>query len=242
MLQIEFKQGNYRYVVENGEELIRRASPRQWAELSRVMAEAWFRLGEYSKPLDYLDAFVQAGGEMGRDENYLYGFSLYRTARYDDAAEYLRKACGADDALTQNASYHLADCYLRGGTLSALLKGGIAKKEGKLTGKMIIEEVQDPEKKVITEIASDNWETYSMDYTTSAECNQIRVSFTVGRGGWGNDIGAVRVDNAKLTGTSRTYSPKFGFIDNTADVEYFTIDESGAYAPAQPKITINIED
>ena len=89
-------------------------------------------------------------------------------------------------------------------TLSALLKGGIAKKEGKLTGKMIIEEVQDPEKKVITEIASDNWETYSMDYTTSAECNQIRVSFTVGRGGWGNDIGAVRVDNAKLTGTSRT--------------------------------------
>ena len=102
--------------------------------------------------------------------------------------------------------------------------------------------VQDPEKKVITEIASDNWETYSMDYTTSAECNQIRVSFTVGRGGWGNDIGAVRVDNAKLTGTSRTYSPKFGFIDNTADVEYFTIDESGAYAPAQPEITINIED
>lgn len=33
-------------------------------------------------------------------------------------------------------------------TLSALLKGGIAKKEGKLTGKMIIEEVEDPEKKL----------------------------------------------------------------------------------------------
>ena len=27
----------------------------------------------------------------------------------------LRKACGAEDALTQNASYHLADCYLRAG-------------------------------------------------------------------------------------------------------------------------------
>ncbi len=125
-------------------------------------------------------------------------------------------------------------------TLSALLKGGIAKKEGKLTGKMIIEEVEDPEKKVITEIASDNWETYSMDYTTSATCKQIRVSFTVGRGDWGNDISAVCVDNAKLTGISRTYSPKFGFVDNTADIEYFTIDESGAYAPMQPTITINL--
>lgn len=123
-------------------------------------------------------------------------------------------------------------------TLSALLKGGIAQKEGKLTGKMIIEEVQDPEKKAITEIASDNWETYSMDYTTSANCNQIRVSFAVGRGGWGNDIGAIRVDNTKLTGTSRNYLPKFGFVENTAEVEYFTIDESGAYAPAQPQINI----
>ena len=37
-------------------------------------------------------------------------------------------------------------------------------KEGKLNGKMIIEEIQDPEKKAITEIASKDWETYSMDY------------------------------------------------------------------------------
>ncbi len=35
-------------------------------------------------------------------------------------------------------------------TLSALLKGGIAKKEGKLTGKMIIEEVEDPVKKKLS--------------------------------------------------------------------------------------------
>ena len=48
------------------------------------------------------------------------------------------------------------------------------------------------------------------------------------------------MDNAKLTGVSRTYSPKFGFVDNTADIEYFTIDESGAYAPMQPTITINL--
>ena len=115
-------------------------------------------------------------------------------------------------------------------TLSALLKGGIAKKEGKLTGKMIIEEVQDPEKKSSQKLPVTTGKLIQWTILLLPECNQIRVSFTVGRGGWGNDIGAVRVDNAKLTGTSRTYSPKFGFIDNTADVEYFTIDESGAYA------------
>ena len=50
------------------------------------------------------------------------GFSLYRTARYPEAVEFLRKACGAEDALTQNASYHLADCYLRAGDKQAAMQ------------------------------------------------------------------------------------------------------------------------
>ena len=115
LLQIEFREGNYRYVVENGETLARRAVPERRAELERVIAESWFHLEDYNKTLDHLAAFTAAGGEMDRDASYLMGFSLYRTVRYPEAAEWLRKACGAEDALTQNASYHLADCYLRAG-------------------------------------------------------------------------------------------------------------------------------
>lgn len=115
LLQIEFREGNYRYVVEHGEELARRAVPDRRAELERVIAESWFHLEEYNKTLDHLDAFRTAGGETDRDACYLTGFSLYRTARYEEAAVWLRKACGPEDALTQNASYHLADCCLRAG-------------------------------------------------------------------------------------------------------------------------------
>lgn len=115
LLQIEFQQGNYAYVTEHGDELVRHSAPGQRAPLNRVLAESWFHLGDFNRTLDYLYAFTQAGGESGRDENYLRGFSLYRTARYQEAIEPLRLACGADDALTQNASYHLADCYLRTG-------------------------------------------------------------------------------------------------------------------------------
>ena len=115
LMQIEFREGNYRYVVENGETLARRAVPERRAELERVVAESWFRLEDFNRTLEHLAAFRKAGGEMDRDASYLEGFSLYRTARYAEAAEWLRKACGAEDALTQNASYHLADCYLRAG-------------------------------------------------------------------------------------------------------------------------------
>ena len=52
---------------------------------------------------------------MDRAENYILGYSLYRTTNYQQAQPALQKVCGADDALTQNASYHLADCYLKNG-------------------------------------------------------------------------------------------------------------------------------
>ena len=104
LLQIEFRDGNYRYVVEHGDELARRAVPERRQELERIIAESWFHLGDYNKTIGHLDAFTAAGGELDRDGSYLMGFSLYRTARYPEAVEFLRKACGAEDALTQNAS------------------------------------------------------------------------------------------------------------------------------------------
>lgn len=115
LLQIEFREGNYPYVVEKGAELAKRSVPERRAELERVIAESWFRLEDYPQALEHLELFRRAGGVFDRETDYLTGFSLYRTARYSDAADYLRKVCGPEDELTQNASYHLADCYLRAG-------------------------------------------------------------------------------------------------------------------------------
>lgn len=113
LLQIEFKEGNYRYVVDEGERLAEQAVGERRMELERVLAESCFHLEEYRKTLAHLEKFRAIGGVEDRDSYYLRGFSLYRLARYEEATQELRKACGPEDALTQNASYHLADCYLR---------------------------------------------------------------------------------------------------------------------------------
>lgn len=122
LLQIEFREGNYHYVVGAGDALARKAVPARRAEIERVIAESWFRLEDYNQTIEHFKAFEAAGGKADRDGSYLMGFSLYRTARYAEAAEWLRKACGAEDALTQNASYHLADCYLRAGDKQAAMQ------------------------------------------------------------------------------------------------------------------------
>ena len=125
-------------------------------------------------------------------------------------------------------------------TLTALAKGGIREKEGTLAATMFIEEMQDREKKTKVEIASDSWETYSLDYTTSPDCRQIRVVFQTESGKWGEHRSPFEIDNVKLTGVSRQYTPKIGFTNHNAKVEYFTFDTTGAYAPASPEITVNI--
>ncbi len=115
LLQIEYKEGNYPYVVKEGTNLLPKSSSAQAKDLQRIMAESYFRMNNFRKAADFIRAYEQSGGEMGRAENYILGYSLYRTANYQQAQPALQKVCGADDALTQNASYHLADCYLKTG-------------------------------------------------------------------------------------------------------------------------------
>ena len=115
LLQLDFKQGDYRSVVEQGDAIIANTTEEQALQLNRMMSESWFQLSNYEKAVKYMEAYRALGGKMGRVENYIMGYSLHRRTLYAEAAPYLREACGADDMLTQNASYHLADCYLRSG-------------------------------------------------------------------------------------------------------------------------------
>ncbi|MFI3280483.1 MAG: tetratricopeptide repeat protein [Rikenellaceae bacterium] len=113
LLQLDFNDGNYFRVLNDGEAIYKTATPERQQELVRTMAEAAFKLESYSKSISYLNQYRALGGLFGREESYMMGFSLYRQVRHVEAVDYLRSVCGADDALTQNASYHLADCYLQ---------------------------------------------------------------------------------------------------------------------------------
>ncbi len=113
LFQIEFARGNYQYVVKSGDELLKKSVEVERTELMRVIAEAWYRLQGYNKSFLYMSMYQRSGGKMGREENYILGYSAYRSTDYATAIEALRKVVEGSDELSQNASYHLADCYIR---------------------------------------------------------------------------------------------------------------------------------
>ncbi len=115
LLQIEFNEGNYHYVRENGAAVLRMAAGDRQRELTRIVGESWFQTGGWRETIQYLRRYAELGGHQGREELYMLGFSSYMIGEYDDAERYLSQVAGPDDKLSQNASYHLADCYLRKG-------------------------------------------------------------------------------------------------------------------------------
>ncbi|MBQ5670576.1 MAG: hypothetical protein IIV29_07780, partial [Tidjanibacter sp.] len=113
LFNIEHRLGNNRYVAEGAEGVLEGLKGGRRAEVMRIAAQSCFALEKWKNAADYVGRMAEEGVALSREENYLAGYALYRCGKWADAASYLRAACGADDALTQNAAYHLADCYLR---------------------------------------------------------------------------------------------------------------------------------
>lgn len=113
LVQIEYREANYDYVISEGERLLTMSTRAVRDDLVRILAESYFVKGDYDMSLKYINEYP--ADKYSRQENYIKGYSLYRLARYNDAIKPLRTVCGAEDSLTQIASYHLAECYLHSG-------------------------------------------------------------------------------------------------------------------------------
>lgn len=129
LVQIAYREANYDYVISEGEGLLKLSTKAVRDDLVRIIAESHFVKEDYAMAFKYINEYPAE--KYTRQENYIKGYSLYRLARYNDAIESLRNVCGAMDSLTQNASYHLAECYLNiGDKPSAMSAFSMASTDG----------------------------------------------------------------------------------------------------------------
>lgn len=115
LLNIAHRQGDYAYVVSASPRVLDGLAGARRQEVMRLAAESAFALERWAEAEGYVAMIVEEYGEAARSEHYIAGYSLYRLGNHSVAVESLRLVCGPDDDMTQNAAYHLADCYLHTG-------------------------------------------------------------------------------------------------------------------------------
>lgn len=110
---IYYKQQNYAEVVNYTSQVINDVEEEQKPELSKILGDSHFHLGNYEKAIPYMEAYFNFSKLQTREENYVLGYCYHYTGQFDKAKPYLEKASKGDDEMAQNAYYHLADCYVK---------------------------------------------------------------------------------------------------------------------------------
>jgi len=116
VVQIHYMQRNYDEVIKTAPPLMVNATNKRAAELTKVLGESYYYKNKYDKALPYLEQYHQSSRTgLDRNDNYIMGYSLYKTGDYEGAARYFQRSTGQKDTIAQYAWYYLAACYLEQG-------------------------------------------------------------------------------------------------------------------------------
>jgi tetratricopeptide (TPR) repeat protein len=110
---IYFTQKKYEEVISYAPSLMQNVTEKRMAEMARIIGESYFKLGRYPEAVPYLEDYQEKAPSVSSDDKYELAYAYYKTGELQKAARLFGNISGEKSALSQNALYHLADCYLR---------------------------------------------------------------------------------------------------------------------------------
>lgn len=110
---IYYKQEKYSEIVNYTTKIIDDVPAEEKVELSKIIGDSYFHLGDYENAIPYLETYFDAIELKTREDNYILGYCYYNTGEYKKATPLLENATKGEDEMAQNAYYHLADCYVK---------------------------------------------------------------------------------------------------------------------------------
>lgn len=110
---IYFLQKDYDNAIRYALPLVEEGTKERQADMNRIIADSYYGKKEYAKSIAYYNQAIDLSGKPRREDFYHLGFALYFTSDYDKATEALSQVTSAEDVMSQNAYYHLGDCYLK---------------------------------------------------------------------------------------------------------------------------------
>ena len=112
LLDISFKAGEFEKCIEVGTELLKTARRNDISEISKIIGESYFNLEKYAAAIPYLKGYTGKGGKLNNTDYYQLGYAFYKQNDFETAISYFNKIIDEKNTVSQNAYYHLAECYL----------------------------------------------------------------------------------------------------------------------------------
>ena len=109
---MNFKLGNFQKAIDMGKEQFDKSSPAEKSQLSKIIGESYFNLGQYAEAVPYLKEYKGTRGKWSNTDYYQLGYAYYKEGDFESAIGEFNKIVDGKNAVAQNAYYHLAESYL----------------------------------------------------------------------------------------------------------------------------------
>ncbi len=113
MANIKFKTGKFQESIDAALPLLEKSNGIQHSELSKIIGESYFNLNEYNNAIPYLLDYKGKKGKWNNTDYYQLGYTYYQQKDYENAILWFSKIIDGNNAVSQNAYYHLAECYIK---------------------------------------------------------------------------------------------------------------------------------
>lgn len=121
MVECRYMKKDYSYVIDNGQDLLERASDERAPHLAKLISESYLATGEAAKAREYYDKIEKSSLDMDNDDYFYAGTVLYSTGDYKGAIENFSRMKNLTDSIGQIASYQLGYSYIKTGNKVAAM-------------------------------------------------------------------------------------------------------------------------
>lgn len=115
LAHIYYRLKDFDKLVEVGETLIQKASEKRAPEIAKLLSDAFYKRDDFANAVKYMEIYKEKGGKMRHLDHFQMGYSNYKLGKFQMAIESFNKITSSKRPLSQNAYYHLGDCYIKTG-------------------------------------------------------------------------------------------------------------------------------
>ncbi|WP_309641396.1 tetratricopeptide repeat protein [Flavobacterium sp.] len=108
-----FKSGNFQKAIDLGMKALPKSNAQEKSELNKIIGESYFNLKQYDQAIPYLTQYKGKKGKWNNTDFYQLGYAYYQKNDFENAIAQFNKIIDGNDAVAQNAYYHLGESYFK---------------------------------------------------------------------------------------------------------------------------------